>query len=342
MTRTLAVRGTGMVTGVGLTAAATCAAIRSAIDNFRRSGFVDNAGEMLLASEVPLGSHHRGASRLRRMAAQAAQECLAGCPEAAPASTALLLCLAENGRPGAHPPDEAELLAGLQHELGARFHPQSATITHGHVALATAWRRAQALLDGRGPEHVLLVATDSMLSGAAIAHYEAERRLLTSENSDGFIPGEAAAALLLQQATAEPGPRLVCTGIGFGLEQATIESDAPLRADGLTRAITEALRAAGHGEGALKFKIIDAAGAQYQFKEASLAFSRLDRTQRTEFAVWHPADCIGEVGAAIGPVMVGVLHAAFSKRYANGSPVLMHLGNDAGERAALVFAWEGR
>ena len=340
MTRPLAVRGTGMVTGVGLSAASTCAAIRSAIDNFRRSGFIDGAGEMLLASEVPLGGNHRGASRLRRMAAEAARECLTACPQADPASTALLLCLAEKARPGT-PLDEAQLLAELQQELGVRFHLRSAAIAQGHVALATAWSHAQALLDGRGPKHVLLVATDSLLSGAAIAHYEADRRLLTSENSDGFIPGEAAAAVLLQEATAEPEPRLVCTGIGFGMEQATIDSDTPLRAEGLTLAITEALRAAGHGEGALKFKIIDAAGAQYQFKEASLAFSRLDRTKRAEFELWHPADCIGEVGAAIGAVMVAVLYAAFTKRYACGTPVLMHLGNDSGERAALVFAWEG-
>jgi len=38
--------------------------------------------------------------------------------------------------------------------------------------------------------------------------------------------------------------------------------------------------------------------------------------------------------------MIGVLKAAFEKGYAKGSRVLMHMGNDDGKRAALVFAWQ--
>ncbi len=71
----------------------------------------------------------------------------------------------------------------------------------------------------------------------------------------------------------------------------------------------------------------------------TLAFSRVDRTKRTEFDVWHPADCIGEVGAPIGLVMIAVLKAACEKTYAKGSNVLLHLGNDDGRRASMIFSW---
>src|SRR6185503_6861055 len=163
---------------------------------------------------------------------------------------------------------------------------------------------------------------------STLSDYEEKQRLLTSTNSDGFIPGEAASAIVLELMHDTSAPQLVCQGVGFGVEKAHIDSEEPLRADGLTEAIKAALGDAGCEESVLQFKIIDVSGTQYHFKEASLAFSRLDRTKRTEFDIWHPADCVGEVGAAIGPIMIAVLKAAFEKGYAKGSRVLMHMGND--------------
>ena len=92
--------------------------------------------------------------------------------------------------------------------------------------------------------------------------------------------------------------------------------------------------------GILNFRITDISGEQYHFKEASLALSRILRKRKEEFDIWHPADCIGEVGAAMGPVMIAVLKAASEKRYAKGARMLVHLGNDDGKRSAMVFSWQ--
>ena len=47
----------------------------------------------------------------------------------------------------------------------------------------------------------MICGVDSYLTALTIAHYLAERRLLTPDNPNGFIPGEAAAAILC----ARPG-----------------------------------------------------------------------------------------------------------------------------------------
>ena len=344
MTSPVVVTSTGMVTGVGLTGAASCAAIRCAIDNFRQTRFMDRSGEWLMGCAVPLAQPWRGETKLLRMAAAAIRECLEGRRELLPESTPLLLCLSEPQRRGRIIADDDQFLGELQRDLGLRFHEQSRVFARGHVSMAVAVQHARELLDDRSIRHVLVVATDSLLVASTLSHYEEKQRLLTSTNSDGFTPGEAAAAFVLEPIRNDPHSRLVCRGLGFGVENAHIDSEEPLRADGLTGAIKAALRDAGCDESVLQFKIIDVSGTQYHFKEASLAFSRIDRTKRTDFDVWHPADCVGEVGAAIGPVMIGVLKAAFEKGYAKGHHVLMHLSNDDGKRAALVFAWqaEGR
>jgi 3-oxoacyl-[acyl-carrier-protein] synthase-1 len=337
--KALSIACTGLVTGVGLDAPSTCAAIRGAIDNFQETRFRDRHGEWLMGCEVPFTEPIRGERRLLKMAASAISECLDATDRARCEATPLLLCLAETKRAGRIVRDDSRFFSALQDELGCRFHAQSAVISSGHVSAAVALRHARHLLAAGGVTQVLVAACDSLLVGAALADCEQRDRLLTSRNSDGFIPGEGAAALLVETLRWQPEGQLACHGVGFAVEKAHIDSEEPLRADGLTTAIKQSLDEAGYGESVLQFKIIDASGGQYVFKEAALAFGRIDRTKRTEFDVWHPADCIGEVGAAIGLVMIAVLKAACEKGYAKGTNVLLHLGNDDGHRASMIFSW---
>lgn len=51
-------------------------------------------------------------------------------------------------------------------------------------------------------------------------------------------------------------------------------------------------------------------------------------------------DCIGECGAAIGPAMLVVALAACRKGYGEGANIFCHLGNDAGERAAMLLSYQ--
>jgi 3-oxoacyl-[acyl-carrier-protein] synthase-1 len=104
----------------------------------------------------------------------------------------------------------------------------------------------------------------------------------------------------------------------------------------LAEAISSALVDGGSSMAEVDFRIADIAGEQYYFKEASLALSRTLRTRKESFDLWHPAECVGETGAAIGPLMLAVVDAACRKAYAPGPTVLCHAANDAGERMAVL------
>ncbi|MFS7143197.1 hypothetical protein ABMZ79_16220, partial [Pseudomonas aeruginosa] len=54
MSQALSIVASGMVSAVGLSAPASCAAIRCALDNFQETRFIDQGGEWLLAASVPL------------------------------------------------------------------------------------------------------------------------------------------------------------------------------------------------------------------------------------------------------------------------------------------------
>lgn len=336
----LAIVGSGLVTGVGLKAPASCAAIRCGIDNFQETRFMDSGGEWLLGCEVPLEKPWRGKAKLLKMAAFAIKECLEGNKQVHPELTPLILCLSEHERKGRVIDDDTQFFLDLQNELGVKFHEKSCVVAKGHIAVAVALKQARVLFQELNINHVLIAATDSLLVGPTLNHYEKHERLLSSDNSNGFIPGEAGAALVIEPAIAKQGNQLVCHGLGFGLEKAHVYSEEPLRADGLVTAIKASLDDAGCGESVLDFKITDISGEQYYFKEASLAFSRIDRTKREEFDIWHPADCVGDVGAVSGAVMVAVLKAACEKAYTKGNHMLAHLSNDDDKRASMIFFWQ--
>jgi len=336
----IAITGTGMVTGVGLSAPASCAAIRCAIDNFQETRFMDNGGEWIIGCEVPFEEPWRGKYKLIKMAAAAIRECLEGNQKIKPESTPMLLCLSEHERKGRVIDNDNQFFLDLQDELELEFHEKSRVIAKGHVAVAVALKHARSLIQELNVKHVLIVATDSLLVGPTLAHYEEYDRLLTSNNSNGFIPGEAGAALVVEPVYAGQEKQLVCVGLGFGVEEAHIYSEEPLRADGLTDAIKESLGDAGCEMDDLDFRITDLSGEQYHFKEASLALLRILRKRKEEFDIWHPADCIGEVGSVLAVVMLTVIKFASEKGYSKGNKVLVHLGNDDGKRSAMVLFWQ--
>ncbi|WP_031432418.1 3-oxoacyl-ACP synthase [Methylomarinum vadi] len=335
----LAITGTGMVTGVGLNAPASCAAIRCTIDNFQETRFMDSGGEWIMGSEVPLEQPWRGKTKLIKMAAAAIRECLEENKLIVPAKTPLLLCLSEHDRVGRVIDDDNQFFLDLQDELQLEFHEKSRVIARGHVAVAVALKHARRLIQELGVKHVLVAATDSLLVGPTLMHYQEHERLLTSQNSNGFVPGEAGAALVIERVSSECETQLICVGLGFSIEQASIYSEEPLKADGLTAAIKESLSDAGVDENVLDFKVADVSGELYHFKETSLAFSRIDRTHRTEFDIWHPADCVGEIGSAIGIVIIAMIKTACENDYGKGNTILCHLGNDDGKRSSMIMTW---
>lgn len=332
-----AILSMGLATSVGLSAPASCAAIRAKLTNPCETRFLDSGGEWIRGHRVPLEQPWGGRTKLRKMATRAIRECLAANPRASWPEIPLLLCVAERERPGRMEGLEEPLFAEICTELGVQFSDQSQVIPRGRVSVGVALLRARRLLAEGRAKSVLIAATDSLLSWPTISAYEQADRLLTSVNSNGFLPGEGAGAILLGRSAA--GAALFCAGLGFGQEPAPIASDAPLRADGLTQAIRSALTDAECRMHEIDLRIADVSGEHYYFKEASLAMSRLLRERKEEFPIWHHAECIGECGAASGIVSCIVACFACAKGYTPGPRILCHAATDGAERAAAIFEY---
>jgi len=338
----VAIVSSGLVTSVGLSAPAACAAIRAGITNHTETRFMGSDGEWIMGAQVPLEKPWRGRTKLVKMAGMAIREALEPLGDIASESLPLLLCVAEHDRPGRLEGLDNGLFAELEVELGMRFHPlASAVVPQGRASVCLALAQARKLMSDQLMLRVLIAATDSLLVAPTLVAFGERDRLLTARNSNGFIPGEGAGAILISAAEEKAEPQLLCLGVGRGMEPAPLNFEDPLRADGLTEAIKNALADAGCSMGALDFRITDNSGEQYYFKEAALALSRTLRVRKEEFDIWHPADCIGEVGAAIGTAIFAKALAACRKAYSKGRCILVHAGNDAGRRTAAVLRYSG-
>lgn len=336
----IAITGIGMVTGVGQSAPASCAAIRCAIDNFQETRFMDDGGEWMMGCNVLLEQPSRGKVKLIKMAAAAIEECLAQNKQIKPEQTPLLLCLPEEARPGRVFRDNNAFFIELEQEMEMVFHPKSRVITIGQTSVGVAMQRAQELIHKKIAKHVIIAFTDSLLVAGTLLEFQRRDYILTSQNSDGFIPAEAGAAIVVEAAHKKSYSQLICYGIGFGTETAHVDSEEPFRADGLTSAIKQALCEAKVEMHDLDFRITDTSGKQYYYKEASLALSRALKQRKEEFDIWHPADCVGDTGVALSGIMLGVIKKACEKGYSKGDKILLHVGSDDGKRTAIILMWQ--
>lgn len=326
----LAIHKTGFVSAVGFTSPASCAAIRAGVTNPTESGVVNAAGEWILGHAVDIDRSLRGTARLAQLAILAITDCL----DQVDSSVCLLLCVAERDRPGRLPDLENELFARIELGFEAKFSEHSRVIPQGRAGIASAIALARRMLDERRVSSVLVAAADSFLAWDTLAAFEQKGRLLNEENSNGFIPGEGAAAFLLSR-DADSATCFI-TGVGVGSEPSTIESEVPLRGEGMAQAIRAAASNAGCELHEIDSRIADMSGEQYYFKEATLAASRVFRHSSDTFDLWHPAECIGECGAALGAALIVVAEAALRKGYAPGPTMLVHWSNDDGMRAAAI------
>ncbi|MFW8609580.1 3-oxoacyl-ACP synthase [Rhizobium beringeri] len=325
----------GMVTAVGLDAPSSCAAMRARLDGFRETGFVGPRGEWLVGAPVPMPRNWIGEQRLAHMAAAAICETFNAVPEAR-GKTALMLCLPEGDRQGRPLHDDATLSEEISRIAEIDLNLHSRIIAHGRPSGHVALDQARRLLAQDAIPYVLIAGVDSYLTSAALSHYLSTERLLTSTNPDGFIPGEAAAAVLCSRSLSG---KFQLSGLGLTREPAFIYNgaDLPLRGDGMTEAYRMALDETGIEMNQLGYRIADLIGETYWFKQTALANLRLLRGRHDPQDLWSPAESLGNIGAAVVPLMLGMGWMAARKGYAVASPILIEASNDAGACGAAVF-----
>lgn len=336
----LSVTAAGMVTPVGFNYPSSCAAMRAGISGIRQANLWDaESGEYLSAGKVDLPHWWEGIGKLADLVAPAIHECLVA-SGARHDEIPILLGVAGSDRPCRLDGLDDELLDEVEFRLELPHHPLSRTIARSNVSGAVALQEAERILDSHLVPACIIAGVDSFLQQSVVEAYLEQRRIMTPVNSNGFFPGEAGCAILVER-SAGVKPELRVLGIGMAMEDATISSDKPFRGEGMTCAVREALSEAGLTIDETSYRITDLTGEHYKFKEAAFVAGRFFRVPVPALHdLWHPAEFLGEIGAAHVPCALGLALHGGQRGYTNGPRALLHFGNGE-DRASLVTEYTG-
>ncbi|HEY1399196.1 beta-ketoacyl synthase N-terminal-like domain-containing protein, partial [Roseateles sp.] len=222
--------------------------------------------------------------------------------------------------------------------LGARLGPFQ-LFASGHAGGFEALDQARVWLRAGQVDAVVVAGVDSYLAPETLEWLEAEEQLHGAgplNNAWGFIPGEAAGALLVAPAAASSGGWADVLAVGLGRESKLNKSGEVCIGEGLTQALRRALDEVP-GEGVIDNVVCDMNGEAYRADEYGFCGLRVRDRLRDPTDFLAPADCWGDVGAAGLPLHLLLAASAGRKGHAKGPLTLLWGSSDGGGRGAAVI-----
>lgn len=345
----------GMVTSVGLDAVRTAAAVRAGLSRFHESAIQDRRGEPIVLATVPdadlprlhpsLAQDPRMTPRHGRMlclAASALREALQ--PVSRAERVPLLLSLPED-LPGRRPFGAPSFLRwlGVQADLELAW-DRSAVFSLGRAGGIAALEEALRRLSGLSDSHVLVGGVDTHLDRGLLDALDREGRLRGAGRMDGFTPGEGAGFVLVAPvgSAARDGraPLASIDAAAMGREPGHRYSEEPYLGDGLDAALRALFAALPEDIGKVRTVHAGLNGEHFHAKEWGVAAIRHAGRLAEDLAVEHPADCLGDPGAALAPLLIG-LAALGAQRGYRRPPCLVWCASDLQPRGAALLRAAG-
>lgn len=336
----LHVAGVGMVTAVGDDTNSTIVALAAGARRIRRAQTVDAAGERITgAFAFPVRADHEGIARASVLAWPAIMECMDGL--AAPRGpSAVLVCTPlpwgpRSGKEGSTSTSAHDawpvVLDALALEIEARgvTVPESLRILvrRGHASGILALRTAAQLFERGQAAQAFIVGLDTHGEPATLEHLDKLGLLRSRRTPKGFVPGEAASVVCVRPANGrEKGPSVRSLAV-------EVETRSPPETRSMIATIEQALDAWGGDAAQISAVAIDLNGEEDRQREWCAAATQTLYKKHATPVIVHPADRIGDVGAASVPLLVGLVVSAQPT-----GPTLVVASSRDGLRGAAIVA----
>lgn len=334
----------GASTPVGRCAWSSAAAVRAGISGFGQHPYmIDTAGEPMRVARAPwLDIGLSGIERFEALLFPAIDQALEPIQALKEAKLDIAVALGlPASRPGL-PNNLPKELVNRSYWKFAGVFSAAASFPVGHAAGLIALDAACKKLGQREFDACVVAGVDSYIGPETLEWLEERDQLHGAgplNNAWGFIPGEAAGAILLMRGDIMKRLRLGALaqvlGVGTAFEPKRIKTETVCIGEGLTQAFRAAL---ANLPDAMRVTDVycDMNGEPYRADEYGFTCLRTKESFEAASEFVAPADCWGDVSAAGGPLHLALAVIAGTKSYANGSCAFVWASSEGGERGAVL------
>ncbi|MCF6324607.1 MAG: hypothetical protein L3J89_09840 [Gammaproteobacteria bacterium] len=343
------VAGAGMITSLGANVEMTTAAVRAGISAYQETDYFDKNFNKIKMATVPdealdsclnetllKGDLSAKQARMLQLVTCALYELMPALSNI----TKVPLFLAGPAQINANDHGiNKQFLENIEHQSGIDIDLEnSRIISMGRAGGLNTIQLAFRYFESSNQDYVLVGGVDTFYDKPVLDALDNADRLLCGTAMDGFVPGEGAGFLLLTRSSALAARydnRIVflCEP-GKGTEPGHLMSEQPYRGEGLDQAFKQTLQNyTGQGIATIYSSMN---GEHYWAKECGVALLRNKAHFQDPITVEHSADCYGDLGAATGIVLAGII----TEKVRNGrslTPSLIYCSSDREQRAAVVI-----
>jgi hypothetical protein len=205
-----------------------------------------------------------------------------------------------------------------------------------HVGLIQAVESATTSLVSGEFDYCIVGGVDSCIELQFLEAAAQMQSLKTAVNPFGFLPGEAAAFLLLERVPTHHSRNDATRIADLEHTPATSAPDDPPTGAELTKSLESILSRLAKRNLTAGVVIGDLNGDPRRASHWGYSIVRLQNKYRVgDLPIWLPAQSFGEVGAATGAVALCMARAALQRGYAPKGRILVWLLSHTGESAAM-------
>jgi len=314
------------MTAVGEDAPATVGSICTEAEAFKRLAVAGR--EPLAGALTPIAAEVKGTDRLATLGAFALKEATQGVVPGT--EIGLVVCTSADGITD-EPDGEARFLARLASDAGVLVDKRASRVFFGGAAATVdALSFARQALSSRDLAAVCVLGVDSLSTQLRLENLLRER----SSQSDRFVPGETAAALLL---TRQLGSDSLAILAGIGASSSGTDEKPSNLAKNSISAIERAMSDAELSRAPIAALIHDLPATQAGDEELTwLHGGSLLATPG--FSVLAPASSAGETGAASGILSLVTLAFLLGKAEISGPGACLFAAANVQRGAALLMS----
>ena len=340
------IAGLGMISAVGANTSMTVAAVNAGVSGYAKSRYCGLRDEAVTMANIPNNAlaeieaeidegdvfcerHYR----VTLMAIAAIREACA--LQTSEQAIPLLLAMSDVQ-------EDTDGLNPMVVDIETNCQPwvradQSRSIHSGRAAGIDAIDFAFRYL-GDNSKFILVGGSDSYQDYDRITPLADANRLLCEGNMDGFAPGEAASFILL---TSDPKLAMVRNANIIGLKPPGIAEDSghihskeAYRGEGLDQAFKKALLQQEQRSIHTIYSCMN--GENHWAKEYGVAFCRNKDAFLESVKTKHPADILGDVGAATSSMLIALAaEDLYETTHANA--YMVYSSSDTAKRGAIVL-----